>query len=237
VKSFLRWGVLATALLTGVFAGAGSLHAQQPGVPGMPQSMPSVAATKVGVVNMGLLFTKYEKAMFLKKELETELAPLKAKAEQIKTIVDQHVRYLQDPKFKGKDPAQEEVSRKAVKDGERQLQDLYEQARKQIGKKQETQLVMLYREIHQNVQAYAQRNGYHVIFAYGDPPDGDLFTPQNVNRKMMGMDSGAAVPLYVQANLDVSQEVLHQMNAAYRSGGLQGGLPGGQGIRPAGGGN
>lgn len=208
MNQFFRWGVLATALIV-LAGGTASVQAQ---------GQPSLAATKVGTVNIGLLFTKYKKAEIMKKELENELAPLKAEAEKIKSIVQSHIDYLK--KFGEKaDPAQAETSRKAVKDGERALEDLDMRARKQIGKKQETQLIQLYKEIHAAVQMYAQQNGYHVVMAYGDPSDQDLFTFQNINRKMMSMDSGAAVLYYTQTNLDISQDVLARLNAMYAGGG------------------
>jgi Skp family chaperone for outer membrane proteins len=204
VKKVLRWGVLATALM--VLAG-GTAHAQVP------------QATKVGVVNIGVLFTKYEKATIFKKELEGELTPLKGEAEKIKNVMKQHQEWLE--KY-GKDPAQAaqaEKSQQALRAGQRALEDLDLQARKLIGKKQETQLIQLYKEIHAAVGTYAYQNGFHVVFAYGDPPDQDQFTFQNINRKMQGMDMGAAVPYYWANGLDISNDVLARLNATYRTGG------------------
>ena len=102
-----------------------------------------------------------------------------------------------------------------MKDGQRALEDLDAQARRLIGKKQETQLIQLYKEIHAGVQQHAQQNGFHIIFAYGDPPDQDQFTFQNINRKMTGMDMGASIAYYVQTGLDVSNDVLARLNASY----------------------
>jgi len=114
---------------------------------------------------------------------------------------------------------QTEKSTKAMRDGQRALEDLDMQARKLIGKKQETQLIQLYKEIHGAVQMHAQQNGYHIILAYGDPPDSDPFSFQNINRKMGGMDMGAAVPYYVQTGLDISNDVLARLNANRQAGG------------------
>jgi len=190
------------------------------GVNARAQGPGSLPATKVGVVNIGLLFTKYDKAQLMKKELENDLMPLKAEAEKIKAVMKQHQEWLE--KF-GKDPAQiqqTEKSTKAMRDGQRALEDLDMQARKLIGKKQETQLIQLYKEIHSAVQMHAQQNGYHMIFAYGDPPDQDPFTFQNINRKMGGMDMGAAVPYYVQTGLDISNDVLGRLNPNRVGGGI-----------------
>ena len=201
MKQFLRWGVLATALM--VMTGSAAF-AQGPGVP----------ATKVGVVNIGLLFTKYLKAQTFKKELEADLAPLKADAEKLKNAMLAHKKCL-DSGAGATNAAQKDVSEKALRDGQRQLEDLDLQARKLIGKKQETQLIQLYKEIQAAVQSYGAQSGYHAIFAYGDPPDQDLFSFTNINRKMQGMDMGALVPFYIQPGLDVSNDVLARLNAPF----------------------
>jgi Skp family chaperone for outer membrane proteins len=203
VKSFLRWSVLSAALL--IIAG-GTASAQ-----GQAMSQP---ATKVGVVNVGLLFTKYAKAQVFKKELEGDLAPLKAEAEKIKNVMQAHQEWIK--KAGTTDPGQKEKSEKALRDGQRALEDLDLQARKLIGKKQEAQLVQLYKEIQAAVQSYGQQSGYHVIFAYGDPPDADLYTFGNINRKMSGMDMGGIVPFYIQNGLDVSNDVLQRLNYSYQ---------------------
>ena len=184
--------------------GTAQIQAQQ----GQP-----LPATKVGVVNIGLLFTQYRKAELYKKELDTDLAPLKAEAEKIKSIVQQHVEWLK--KNNGTDAKQREVSEKAVKDGQRALEDLDMAARRLIGKKQETQLILLYKEIHAGVQSYAQQNGFHIVLAYGDPPGQDPFTFGNINRKMGGMDMGAAIPFYWANGLDISNDVLVRLNSVF----------------------
>ncbi len=204
VNQFLRWGVLATALI--VLAGSTApLHAQG--------QQPS--GTKVGVVNMGLIFTKYRKAEIFKKEMENELNPLKIESEKIKDVVEKHVKWLKQ--FGGQDTTgQREKSEKAVKDGQRALEDLDMAARKLIGKKQETNLIQLYKEIHGAVQVHAQQSGYHIIVAYADgPPEQDQFTIQNINRKMTGLDMGAGIPFYWHNGLDISNDVLARLNAPY----------------------
>ena len=158
MKSLLR-GVILTAVLLAVTAGTASAQVNAP----MP-------ATKVGVVNVGLLFTKYHKALTYKKELEADLLPLKTQAEGIKSAMMKHKEWLETKGNATSNPQQKEVSEKALRDGARALEDLDLQARKLVGKKQEAQLVQLYREIQGAVQSYAQQTGYHIILGYGDPP-------------------------------------------------------------------
>jgi Skp family chaperone for outer membrane proteins len=202
VKSLLRAAVLTAATLA--FA-ADIQHA----------AAQQVVATKVGVVNVGQLFTGYEKAKILKKELDDELRPLKDQAEKIKSAMIEHDKWLKNPANKG-DLKQTEISQKALRDGTRALEDLDLKARTMVGKKQETQLVQLYREIQAAVQTYAQQNGYHIILGYGDPPQLDAYAFANVNRRMTAMDMGTFVTMYVGPGLDVSNEVLTRLNGGIR---------------------
>jgi Skp family chaperone for outer membrane proteins len=173
-----------------------------------------VPATKVGVVNIGYVFTNYEKAKALKKELDDELKPLKDQAEKIKAAMFEHKKWLETPNNPKVNPQQAETSQKALRDGSRALEDLDLKARTMVGKKQETQLIQLYREIQGAVQSYAQQNGYHMILGYGDPPHLDPYTFANVNRRMTAMDMGTFVTIYVQPGLDISQEVLTRVNGS-----------------------
>ena len=56
---------------------------------------------------------------------------------------------------------------------------------KSIGKRQEEQLIVIYKEIVAQTQGYAAANGYHAVMAYGDPTDqNDLFNVMNIDRKL-----------------------------------------------------
>ena len=212
MKSMFRWSAL-TALLLAIAAGA--VMAQ------FPATTP--AATKIGVVNVGLLFTKYHKSTVFKKELVNDLAPLKAKAEDIKKNMAGHEAWLRAVDKNTKEPEklkQIELSTGALMNGKHQLENLDMEARKLIGKKQETQLVQLYLEIQAGVQQYAQQNGFHVVLAYGDPPDADLNSFGNISRKMNGLDQGGVVPFYVQNGLDVSNDVLARLNQGHGGSGV-----------------
>ena len=200
MKSFLRAAVLTAIAVTFAAGSVQTATAQQ------------VPATKVGVVNIGLVFTNYVKAKALKAELDEELKPLKEQAEKIKDAMMKHKTWLENPANVKGNPAQVEVSQKALRDGSRALEDLDLKARTMVGKKQETQLVQLYREIQNAVQSTAQQNGFHMILGYGDPPNLDPYAFGNINRRMTAMDMGTVVTMYVQTGLDISNEVLARLN-------------------------
>jgi Skp family chaperone for outer membrane proteins len=182
---------------------------------GRLQAQPSAAGTRVAIVNVGLVFSKYEKAKFLKAELETTLKPFKTQGEKIK---DEYVKYGEAYKksaatMSQKDKEQYENYLLKLK---RDMEDLDMQARKLIGKKQEDQIVVLYKEVVGAVQAFAQANGYQLVLGYGQQIEGDVNSFANINRIMQGMDLGSATPLFMLGGVDISQLVTDSLNAAYR---------------------
>ena len=168
--------------------------------------------TRVAIVNIGVVFTKYEKAKTFKTELETALKPFKEEAEKIKKNILAYQDGLTNPKYTDKD---KEGFAKAIRDLKRQLEDLDLEARKRIGKKQEDHMLQLYKEVAQHIQAVASANGIHLVLGYGDPPDADLMTFPNINRKLAGMDGGALVPLFFHSSLDISEVVVTSLNRSY----------------------
>jgi Skp family chaperone for outer membrane proteins len=202
-------GALAALMLTG------RLHAQ-----------PGAAGVKVAVVNVGMVFHKYEKAQAFKGKMEKVLEPFRQQAEPIRK---QMVDWSEAMKSKGFDPSKREQYERGILDCKRKLEDIERDARKAIGKEQEDQIVTLFKEVAGFVQSYAKSNGIHLVVAYGESFEGDLFSFTNVNRKMQGMDLGGTTPLYVGPGVDISLPIADSLNNWYRSVTAQGG-----GVQPAG---
>ena len=99
----------------------------------------------MAIVNVGLIFTKYEKAKFYKSELETTLKPFKDKGEQIAAEMKKYAKPLQEKTVT--DPKLKEQYEQYLLKLKRDMEDLDMQARKLIGKKQEDQIVTLYKEV------------------------------------------------------------------------------------------
>jgi Skp family chaperone for outer membrane proteins len=170
--------------------------------------------TRVAVVNIGVVFTKYEKAKTFKEEMERELKPFKDEAEKIKKQVLDYQNAINNPKVPEKDKEQYAAYLRTLK---RQLEDLDLEARKKIGKRQEEHLVQLYKEVSNQIQTVASSNGIHLVLGFGEPPNEDLMSFMNINRKLTGMDMGSTVPLYFHASLDISEHVVAALNQAYRA--------------------
>jgi Skp family chaperone for outer membrane proteins len=171
----------------------------------------SAQGTRVAVVNIGTVFTKYEKAKAFKAEMEAILKPFKEEAEKIK----KNVLAYQEAHKKATEAKDREQFENALRILKRQLEDLDLEARKKIGARQEQHLIQLYKEVSEHIKAVASANGIHLVLGFGEPPDGDLYSFANINRKLTAMDMGGAVPLFHNPALDISEVVVTSLNRSY----------------------
>ncbi len=170
---------------------------------------------RVALVNIITIFQHYQKAKFYKTELEKDLEPFRVKGETLRKEVIKWTQDLQDPKF---DPKNREQWERGILGNKRALEDLDREARKMIGKKQEGQVVQLYREVHEAVKRYAVANNYHLVLAYGEPTEQDPFSFANIQRKVGGIEMGGGVnPIFFAPGLDISMAVVDLLNRQYGS--------------------
>src|SRR4051794_22095342 len=101
------------------------------GLTGRLQAQQSAAGTRVAIVNVGLVFSKYDKARFYKAELENTLKPFKEKGE----IIANEMKKYAEPLKKGSvtDPKLKEQYEQYLLKLKRDMEDLDMQARKLIG--------------------------------------------------------------------------------------------------------
>jgi Skp family chaperone for outer membrane proteins len=198
--------VAGIAALAAVAYGCTSLLAQAGGQAAPP-------ATKLGVVNVGTVFTKYEKAKLFKDQLQTTIKPFKDKADAWRGEMIKYQDLITKQDFK---QYKKEDLDKAILDRKRALEDMDREVRNLIGKQQEDQLVQLWKEVTTHIKLYGKTRGFQVVLGFGDPMEAkEMDTFANINRKMQGMDLGAACPLYVADGLDVSEDLVVSLNAAY----------------------
>ena len=210
--------IIALGLVAAALASSGRLvNAQQPG---LPQTVaPSYAAPpgqlRVAIVNMGLVFTKYDKAAAVKNQLERSLEPYKQEAEKLKKDMLSWAEYMKSPSFPAKDKDQYE---NGIRTNQRKLEDIEVQVRKMVGKQQEDQIINLYKEINDAIKVCAQQQGIQVVFGYGEQTDGDMYSIANITRKMQGMELGGCNPLYCQPDVgvDITRNVIQFLNANYQ---------------------
>jgi len=190
--------------------GSSHLFAQTPAGGGGGGAQ-AAAGTKIAVVNIGLVFNKYERAQAFKAELEKTLEPFKAKAKKLTDEMKAWSDEMRKPQF--------DVKMKATYDGailknQRELEDMDRDIKNLLGKKQEENLVTLWKEVNTGIERVAQAYGFQIVLGFGDPMEKDTLNLfPNVNRKMQAMDLGSTVPLYVHGSVDLSQAIADTLNS------------------------
>ena len=176
---------------------------------------PSTGTTRVAVINLGLVFNQYERATALKKEMEDTLTPLKEEAKTLAQNLGLWQANMQ--KLEVEDPKRKPYEEKIIK-ARRHLEDMQRSAQFRLGKVQETNLLVLWKDIHQAVKDYSAKHGIELVMAYGDPIDKELVvTFPQINRKMQAADQGGSVPFFVSPRADISQAVADVLNKRYRA--------------------
>lgn len=183
---------------------------------GAGQAQAQTAGTRIAVVNIGAVFQKYDKAKFYKAEMDKMLEPYRLEVEKLRKEMVDWQNAMNHPQFKKEDRPRYESGILANK---RKIEDIDREVRSRVGKKQEEQIVGLYRDVSEAVKGYAQANSIQLVLAYGDPAEGDHFTFPNVNRKMQGMDLGTTNPFFFVPQVDISQAIIDTLNHRYRAGG------------------
>ncbi len=193
------------ALITGAYF-ASQLVAQAPGATQQP------AGTRVAVINIGKVFHEYVRAVAVKKELEELLKPHKDAA---KVLIDQMNKWQADLKSPGFDPKLKDQYERGILDNKRKLEDLQLNVQKLVSKRQEDNLVTLWKEVKMGIDRVATTYGFQIVLAYGDPIEKEMLELfPNINRKMQAMDGGAVVPLYVHDSIDITPVVVTILNKA-----------------------
>jgi Skp family chaperone for outer membrane proteins len=173
------------------------------------QTQPAASrGNKVAVINLAKVINNYDKWKAFKDEYKKEYD--RVFEDRVKPIRDKYEAYkkqIEDPKEL---PDKKETAGKELKKLERQIQEIAEDAKTILGKKESDEFVQLYREVRDAVAACAKYYGIDVVMHFNDAFDPkDLDTPQNVARKM---GQAGCMPLYVNPECDLSDVVTGYLN-------------------------
>ena len=197
---FLLVGVIA--LGTTIYAST-KLWAQTPG------AAPTVAKTKVGVLNLTHVIKNYSKFKVYQDQLKAKVDPFQLRDTAYKTEGEKLAKDAQQP---AANAATRDGIEKRLKELTRLIEDNKAEAQKVLVKEQEAQLVTLYKDIRMVVDKFAVAHGYDLIMHYNDVITTEEFwNPQNVARKMQ---AGAAMPMYMSGTVDISGYILATLNAS-----------------------
>jgi Skp family chaperone for outer membrane proteins len=206
--------ITLTALGTlGVTAYVGSqLRAQnQPQATGRVQQAAATAPaaplrTRIAVINLQQAIKQYRKwsdfeqtYKNLYNQYNAEFERKKASGVALKNQLD-----------KAADDATKDNIQKQLKELDRQVQDLGETAKKQLGKMRDDQAVQIYREVEEAVQYYARANDIEMVLHFNDAvAAADLYQPLNIERKLQ---TGACMPMYVAQGMNITDIISSMLN-------------------------
>ena len=99
----------------------------------------------------------------------------------------------------------------------RRLEDMNRSAGQSLGKSQEANLIILWKDVRAAVKDYAAKHSIDLVIAYGDPLDRELLDLfPNINRTMQSMDAGGSLPFFIGSRVDISEGVVAALNRQFR---------------------
>ncbi len=193
-------GLGVAAVLVGLYAG-GEV------APAAAQNKGSTAAarTRVALLNIGEVFKNYKKFTKLRDELKAMdqkyVEMLKAKASRLEKMQEEYKTATAQKK------EQIESEAKHIKF---EMEDIKAKAGKEIGKLQEEQLTLIYREVDQVVRELARDHGFDLVFRYNEDWDKDTYWTAP---KVMARLNQPFWPMYYDSGLEITGQVVQLMNA------------------------
>jgi Skp family chaperone for outer membrane proteins len=191
-----------------------SISIAVPAMPIIKDEAPQFGTVRIAVVNIGQVLNQYDRAKEFKANLEKTLSPFKDEAARITKNIKRWEVTLQDKEL---EPASKAEYEGKIINARRHLEDMSRKIQVELGKKQEQNLITLWREVQMGIKDVATHHKIDVVFGYGDPMEKELLDLfPNINRKMQAMDAGSTVPLFVTPRADLTEEVVRNLNNGVR---------------------
>ena len=202
------WGSWVAAQQPPAKTGVLPTSATQP-APATPMTASAMPGTRVAVVNINKVLKNYNKAQKLNSDIRNKVT---AYANQINTLKEQMQKLQAELAKPNVTPQMKEQNEKSIVAMQRQLQDIDNDARKNIGKEQGDIAVQIFREIEYVIKMVATTNNFDVVLSYPDATtDEELYTQDNVVRKL----TGGCMPLFYKPHVDMTKAVIDTLNANY----------------------
>jgi len=199
---------MAAAIVLGL-AGQASAQGQAP--QNGQYSAPPVPKTKIAVVNIMRVVKMYDKWKAFEEEYKQSYKVFDGQFEQFKTkALALKAEFDRLPK---EDPKKDAIGAQ-LREIDRKAQDVGEEAKRTLGKKNDDMTVVIYREIREAVTVYARANALDLVMHYNDGiTPTDIDNPQNVQRKLQ---AGPLIPIYAVEGLDITDTIAYMLNQRYK---------------------
>jgi Skp family chaperone for outer membrane proteins len=195
-------GVVALGAITYV---ASRVAAQQ----NYPQAAAQPLRTRVGLINLTYVIKNYQKYTTFAEEMKKAFEPFQEKDKSLTKELEALAKQKQDPKTA---PDQAERLDQDIKNIQRAIEDNKLNARTLLSKRAGEQMKILYMDIQDRATSYARAHEFDLVLHYNDATtERDYYSYPNIERKLQ---SGACMPLYASAGMDISKAVVDLLNAS-----------------------
>jgi len=168
--------------------------------------------TRIALVNLAQVIKSYQKVITFQQEVKGLLTPYQDKAKGIQQQIEAHTKELQKTDLQ---PPNREQLEKNLRAYQRQLEDLNNDAKAFWAKKNDEQMLILYKEVMDATQRYAVSHSFELVVHYNDatPEMPEYWHPGNVARKIQ---AGACIPMYIHPGMEITKPIVDTLNEAFR---------------------
>lgn len=198
--------ILAGVALLGGAAYVGSrLWAQGPGQPAAPQPQ-----SRIAVLNMSVVTKGYKKCTYLQDYYNKQWKDHEEAMKNKKKKLDEMQAEYGNPATAA--PKKEQLE-KDIRKQQWEMKQMDDDAKAALGRSATDQVKTIYKEIEAMTASVAKNRGIELVMHFNDPsPPGD---PYNATMLQQRMAPGVCLPLYVAQGLDLTQDVLYNLNHYY----------------------
>ena len=184
--------------------------AQQPGQPNQQYQPPPVPKTKIAILNLQQVVKSYEKWKVFEEEYKRNYKSFDAEFEKIKT---EGLKLKDQLAKEPPDSPNAEAMKRRLKELDRMVQDLGDNAKSRLLKLQDDMSIRIYQEVEACVGAYARANDIDLVMQFNDGVQpSDKNNPANIQRKMQ---TGACMPMFWVDGMDISPTIIIMLNNHY----------------------
>jgi Skp family chaperone for outer membrane proteins len=167
--------------------------------------------TRVALINLSKIIKEYQKFAAFREQFKTEYKVYEDKLNALNKQGEALRAEQQNPKTT---PERREQIERDIKNLQRQGQDINDEMKATLGKREGDMLVIIYKEIQQAAQFYARARDIELVLHYNDVTGGmDPFNPLNVQRKLT---TDGLTPLYETPGMDITDMITQMLNDKYR---------------------
>lgn len=166
---------------------------------------PPAPQTRIALVNLGQVFKNYQKWHNFEEQFKSDQAWYQKQIDGMKT----EAQKIQTDMGRNPDPAAKDQMEKQIKDLQRKVQDLVDDGKSRLSKREFDELVLIYREIQDAVTRYAKAQNIELVMHYSDGIGADAWAPMFFQKKLT---NSACQPLYIAPGMDITGVIAEMLN-------------------------